>query len=126
MRKKEATETAKCQSLSRVRLFATPWTVACQAPLSMDSPVKNTGTGSHSLLQGIFLTQGSHPGLLHCEQILYCLSHQDHREAEAKFWKYTRQISLISKKQAGNHKGSFPVLSPSTIWTARTQAAQKN
>ena len=24
-----------CQSLSRVRLFATPWTVACQAPLSM-------------------------------------------------------------------------------------------
>ena len=26
----------KCQSLSRVQLFATPWTVACQAPLSTE------------------------------------------------------------------------------------------
>ena len=32
--------------------------------------------GSHSLLQGIFLTQGSNPSLLHCRQILYNLSHQ--------------------------------------------------
>jgi len=31
---------------------------------------------SHCLLQGIFLTQGSNPGLLHCRQILYHLSHQ--------------------------------------------------
>ena len=117
----------KCVSHSVVfDSFVTSWTVARQAPLSMDSPVKNTGMGSHSLLQGIFLTQGSHPGLLHCGQILYCLSHQDHREAEAKFWKYTWQFSLISKKQAGNHKGSFPVLSPRTVWAARTQAAQKN
>ena len=30
----------------------------------------------HSLLQGIFLTQGWNPGLLHCRQILYHLSHQ--------------------------------------------------
>ena len=37
---------------------------------------KNTGMGSLSLLQGIFLTQGSNPGLLHCRQILYRLSHQ--------------------------------------------------
>ena len=32
--------------------------------------------GCHFLLQGIFPTQGSNPGLLHCRQILYCLSHQ--------------------------------------------------
>ena len=32
--------------------------------------------GSHSLLQGIFPTQGSSPGLLHYRQILYHLSHQ--------------------------------------------------
>ena len=32
--------------------------------------------GSHSLLQGIFPSQGSNPGLLHCRQILYQLSHQ--------------------------------------------------
>ena len=36
---------------------------------------QNTGVGSHSLLQGIFPTQGSNPGLLHGRQILYHLSH---------------------------------------------------
>ena len=41
-----------------------------------DSPGKNTGVGCHGLLQGIFPTEGSNPGLLHCGQILYCLSHQ--------------------------------------------------
>ena len=41
-----------------------------------DSPGKNTGVGCHSLLQGIFRTQGSNPGVLHCRQILYQLSHQ--------------------------------------------------
>ena len=51
-----------------------PWTVACQAPLNV--PGKNTGVGSHSLLQGIFPTQGLNPGLPHCRQILYHLSHQ--------------------------------------------------
>ena len=32
--------------------------------------------GCHFLLQGIFLTQGSNLGLLHCKWILYCLCHQ--------------------------------------------------
>ena len=41
-----------------------------------DSPGKNTRVGCHALLQGIFPTQGSNPGLPHCRQILYCLSHQ--------------------------------------------------
>ena len=41
-----------------------------------DSPGKNTGVGCHALLQGIFSTQGSYPGLLHCRRILYCLSQQ--------------------------------------------------
>ena len=131
---------------SRVWLFATLWTVACQAPLSMgfsrqeywrelpfpppdpgiqptslmspalagrffttnanwwapetclsesesrsvvsdslwphglyglwNSPGQNTGVGSPSLLQVIFPTQGSNPGLLHCSQILYQLSYK--------------------------------------------------
>ena len=39
-------------------------------------PGKNIAVGSHSLFQGIFLTQGSNPGLLHCRQIIYHLSHQ--------------------------------------------------
>ena len=42
----------------------------------MDFPGKNTRVGSHSLLQGFFLTQGSNLGLLHYRQILYHLSHQ--------------------------------------------------
>ena len=42
-----------------------------------NSPGKNTGVGSYSLLQGIFLTQGLNPSLPHCRQILYCLSHQE-------------------------------------------------
>jgi len=50
--------------------------LAHQAPLSMNSPGKNTGVGCHFLLQGIFLTQVLNPGLLHCRQILYHLSHQ--------------------------------------------------
>ena len=41
-----------------------------------DYPGKNTRVGCHALLQGIFLTQGLNPGLLHCRSILYCLSHQ--------------------------------------------------
>ena len=41
-----------------------------------DSLGKNTGAGCHALLQSIFPTQGSNPGLLHCRWILYCLSHQ--------------------------------------------------
>ena len=37
---------------------------------------ENTKVNIHSLLQGIFLTQGSNPSLLHCRQILYHLRHQ--------------------------------------------------
>ena len=48
------------------------WILLC----SWNSPVKNTGVDSHSLLQGIFPTQGSNPGLPHCRQSLYHLSYQ--------------------------------------------------
>ena len=41
-----------------------------------NSPGKNTGVGCHALLYGIFPTQGSNTGLVHCRQILYHLSHQ--------------------------------------------------
>ena len=57
--------------LSFVRLFATPWTVVCQTPLSKDSPGENTGVDYHSLLRGIFPTQASKPGLPHCRQIFF-------------------------------------------------------
>ena len=50
-----------------------------------DSPGKNTGVGCHALLQGIFPTQGSNPGLLHCRQILYHLSHQGNPASSVQF-----------------------------------------
>ena len=58
----------KCVSHSVVfdSLWPYLWIVASQAPLSMEFSSKNTGVDCHFLLQGIFLTQGSNPGLLHC------------------------------------------------------------
>ena len=51
--------------LSRVQLCVTPWTIVLQAPLSMGfSPGKNIRVGCHSLLQGVFSTQGPNPRLL--------------------------------------------------------------
>ena len=41
-----------------------------------DFPGKNTGMGSHFLLQGIFQTQGLNSSLLHCRQILYLLRYR--------------------------------------------------
>ena len=51
----------------------------CSPPGSLvyrDFPGKNTGEGCHALLQGIFPTQGSNPGLRHYRWVLYHLSHQ--------------------------------------------------
>ena len=60
------------QQLSKnacARLFETPWTVACTKLLCpWDFQGKSTGVGCHFLLQGIFLTQGSSPGLSYCRQ----------------------------------------------------------
>ena len=48
-----------CDPVEPTRLLP-PW----------DYPGENTGVGCHFLLQGIFLTQGSNPGLLDCRQML--------------------------------------------------------
>ena len=67
----------KVKLLSHARLFATPWIVACTKLLCpWDFQGKSTGVGCHFLLLGIFPTQGSNRGLLHCRQMLYHLSHQ--------------------------------------------------
>ena len=60
----------KWKWIGRVRLFVTPWTIQS---VEFSRPEY---LSSHSLLQGIFPTQGSNPGLLHCRQILYQLSHE--------------------------------------------------
>ena len=73
----DAGQLVKVKSLSHLKLFATPWTVAYQAPPSMGFSRQEYWSGLHFLQQGIFLSQGSNPGLLHCRQMLYRLSHQE-------------------------------------------------
>ena len=68
------------KSLSLVQLLATPWTVVHGLYSPWNSPGQNTGRGSPSFLQGIFPTQGSNPGILHCRRILYQLSHKGSQE----------------------------------------------
>ena len=63
--KRSESRSVMSNSLQPHRLYG-PW----------DSPGKNTGGGSRSLLQGIFPTHGMNQGLPHCRQILYCLSHK--------------------------------------------------
>ena len=57
--------TQLCQTLYDP-MYCSPW----------NSPVQNARVGSLFLLQGIFLTQRSNSGLLHCRQILYQMSHK--------------------------------------------------
>ena len=57
--------TQSCPTLCDPMDYNSPW----------NSPGQNTGVSSLSILQGIFPTQGLNPGLPHCRQILYQLSH---------------------------------------------------
>ena len=59
-----------------------------------NSPGQNTGVGSLSRLQRIFPTQGSSPGLPHCRQILYQLSHKGSPKIlEWVAWSFSRGSS---------------------------------
>ena len=65
----------KVKSLSRVRLFVTPWTVTYQAPRSMGFSRQEYWSWLPFPSLVDLPNQGSNPGLLHCRQTLYCLSH---------------------------------------------------
>ena len=69
-----------------------------------DSPGKNTGVGCLALLQEIFPSQGLNPGLPHCRQILYSLSHQGSTPGALnfKFWAWVGPRSLCLKALTGN------------------------
>ena len=62
--------------------LTTPWTVACQAPLSMGFTRQEYWNGLPFPSQGIFLIQGSNSGLLRCRWILYRLNHQGTRDTK--------------------------------------------
>ena len=73
-----------------------------------DSPGKNTGVGCHALLQGVFPPQGLNPGLPHCRQIIYQLSHQGNPK-KAQY--SVSSVQLLSRVQHA------------TPWTAAHQAS---
>ena len=61
-----------------------------------DSPRRNTGVGCHSLLQGIFPTQGSNLGLLHYRQILYGQTERKPLPSEENPTNHFNQLSFLS------------------------------
>ena len=63
-----------------------------------DFSSKNTEVGCHSFLQGIFPTQGSNLGHLHCRWILYHLSHQG---------SLPKELSKVPSNQGGLALGHF-------------------
>ena len=105
-----------------------------------NSPGQNTEVGSLSLLQGIFPTQGSNPGLPHCRWILYQLRHKEsprklewvtypfcRRSSQPRNWagvscncrRILYQLSYISSKTGAAYSGVclFP-------WTIRSTATE--
>ena len=70
-----------------------------------NSPGENTGVGCHFLLQGIFPTQGLNPGLLHCRQILYHLSHQKRYCKET-----SSQVPGLLSRATSQHSGEHWLL----------------
>ena len=76
-----------------------------------NSPGKNTGVGCHALLQGIFPSQGSNPGLPHGRQILYHLSHQ-----ESWWWWFNPSVMSNSLRP---HNCNLPGSSVHGVFQAR-------
>jgi len=89
------------------------WPARLLCPWS--SPGKNTGVGCHSLLQGIFLTQGSNLSLLHCRQILHHLSHQGRAPFLGAYYRPRTTVGIRNLEMLAD--------SPSTLWEADSPAS---
>ena len=87
--------------------------IDCSLPgsSSMEFCRGDTGVGCHFLLQGIFLTQGLNPNLLHCRQILYHLNYQgsltlggqrQRKEERSPLGPGSDGDALLSKKTRGS------------------------
>ena len=89
----------KVKSLICVRLFVTPqrWSLPGSSVCGI-FPGKNTGVGCHFLLQGTFLTQGLNPGLPHCRQTRYGLSHQRSPKCLRSLLKKNKPKKVITER----------------------------
>ena len=81
-----------------------------------NSPGKNPGVGCHSLLQGIFPTQGSNPGLLHCRQTLHNLSYQGKPASEG----CSNSGQGVDFSPGGQCLPGAPIPSPLCLWVQVT------
>ena len=91
------------------------------------SPGQNTGVGSLSLLQGIFSTQRSNPGLPHCRRILYQLSHKgspirfSHGQLFATLWTVSHQAPLTMGFSRQGHWSGLPYPPPGDLPNPRIE-----
>ena len=102
------------------------------SPFPWNSPGQNTGVAGLSLLQGIFPTQGSNPGLLHCRQILYQLNHKGSpRILEWVAYTFSRGsswprdwtgVSCIAGRKKATHSSILAWRFP---WTAESRRLQR-
>ena len=81
-----------------------------------DFPGKNTVVGCHFLLQEIFPTQRLNPGLPHCRQTLYCLSHQGSLKHICKFFCDPVALLKCKKAQLGESLGPAVILLKWGLW----------
>ena len=112
--------------LSHAWLFATLWTVACQAPLAVrllcpwDFSGRNTGVGCHFLIQGIFTTQALNLYLLcllNCRQILSLWSH----EGSLSFFKKPLPRASLVAQMVKN----LPIKQETRVWSLVQKIPEK-
>ena len=104
--------------------------------LPWNFPGKSTRVGFHFLLQGIFPTQGSNPGLPHCRQTLYHLSHQRLAKEFQKnvycFIEYAKTFDCLDHnkpwkvlKESGNIKSFYISPEKPVCWSRSISWNQK-
>ena len=98
-----------CESESRSVVSDSLWPYGLYGP--WNSPGWNAGVDSHYLLQGIFPTQRSNPGLLHCKQVLYQLSHKGSPRliynSSIFSFSFKKEVTRSNKKLLKNIWGFF-------------------
>ena len=77
----------------------------------------------HALLQGIFLSQGWNPGLLHCRQILYHLSHQGSPAFTAQIFSKERDSDAFGPPEGAMLNGLVPAI-PQGTDTGQSKVAE--
>ena len=77
--------------------------------------------GCRCLLQGIFLIQGLNPGLLHCRQILYCLSHQGSKSVESEKHRLGLRTGPVCAQQWEGEGRSFCFSDPQPLTSHLTK-----